>query len=182
MSYQKGLKNLSLVTDTDSFLVHIEGGSATQNGIEEVFRNNREHFDFASLETGHPLKDETNRQVPGKMKLQLPNAVIVETVVLSSKCYSVLTDRGSLSAMKGVPGSLQQDIYKDCIQSDKCYVGRIRASKIVGSPCTMFQQRDECCLQLTRKGFTFRQTSPLVMDTIDSAMFPIGDNRCIFLL
>ena len=120
------------MSDTDSFLVHIEGGSATQNGIEEVFRNNREHFDFASLQTGHPLKDETNRQVPGKMKLQLPNAVIVETVVLSSKCYSVLTDRGSLSAMKGVPGSLQHDIYKDCIQSDKCYVGRIRSIKNCG--------------------------------------------------
>ena len=126
---QEGFKEFKislLMSDYDSFLVHTEGGSATQLGQRKCFA------DFASLETGHSLKDETNRQVPGKMKLQLPNAVIVETVVLSSKCYSVLTDRGSLSAMKGVPGSLQHDIYKDCIQSDKCYVGRIRSTKNCG--------------------------------------------------
>lgn len=121
-----------LMSDTDSFLVHIEGESVNQNSIEQILYKNRGKFDFSKLEDTHPLKDNANRQIPGKMKLQLPNAVIMEAVVLSSKCYSILTNRGSLTAMKGASGSLQHEIFKDCIEREKCYVGKIKSVKNFG--------------------------------------------------
>ena len=108
-----------LMSDTDSFLLHVEGDPVNQRGIGKILRRNREYFDFSRLQNGHPLKDNTNAQVPGEMKLQLPDSIIMEAVVLSSKCYSVLTDRGSLSAMKGTPGSLQHEIYRDYIAREK---------------------------------------------------------------
>ena len=116
-----------IMSDTDSFLVHIEKHPETQTAIESVLLQHQDKFDFSSL--NGPLKNVKNKEVPGKMKIQLPNEVCMEAVVLSSKCYSILTDRGSHSAMKGVPGKLRHEMYKDCIINEKCYVGRINSIK-----------------------------------------------------
>ena len=116
-----------LMSDTDSFLIHLESDSSeTENSAVAVFKEHKDKFDFSKLE------DDRNGQVPGKMKLQLPNDVCMEAVVLSSKCYSIRTDRGSLSAMKGASGRLQHEMYKDCILNEKCYVGRVRSVKHFG--------------------------------------------------
>ena len=116
-----------LMSDTDSFLVHLESASASDNSVIAILQEHKDKFDLSKLEEGNPLKDDTNRQIPGKMKLQLPNETCMEAVVLSSKCYSILTDRGSLAAMKCVPGRLQHEVYKECILKDKCHVGRVRS-------------------------------------------------------
>ena len=116
-----------VMSDTDSFLVHIEKDPETETTLESVFRNHRDQFDFSSL--NGPLRSMENKQVPGKMKLQLPNEVCIEAVVLSSKCYSILTDRGSHSAMKGIPGKLQHQKYKECLENEKCYIGRVKSVK-----------------------------------------------------
>ena len=117
-----------LMSDTDSFLMHME----TDDDVKAVLYQNREKFDFSKLSEGHPLKDDTNGHVPGKMKIQLPNEDCMESVVLSSKCYSVLTDRGVCSAMKGVSGQLTHAVYKEYIENDACYVGRVKSVKHFG--------------------------------------------------
>ena len=122
-----------LMSDTDSFLVHIENDPAKEAAsLDAVFRRHRHEFDMSGFEDGHPLKNDRNRQVPGKLKFQVPKQVCMEAVVLSSKCYSILTDQGSLSAMKGVPGHLQHEQYKDCIINEKCHTGRVKSIKNYG--------------------------------------------------
>lgn len=117
-----------LMSDTDSFLIHVEKKPDTEeSSFESALYKHRHEFDLSSVEG--PLRDQTNKEVPGKMKIQLPNEVCLETVVLSSKCYSILTNRGSHSAMKGVPGKLQHELYKDCILNEKCYIGRVKSVK-----------------------------------------------------
>ena len=59
------------------------------------------------------------------MKIQFPNEVCMAAAVLSSKCYSILTDCSSHSAMKCVLRQLPHDMYKDCIINKKCYISRI---------------------------------------------------------
>ena len=120
-----------LMSDTDSFLVHIENKQETAaNSFEAVLHKHRHEFDLSAVEG--PLQDQTNKEMPGKMKIQLPKEVCLESVVLSSKCYSILTDRGSHSAMKGVSGKLQHEQYKDCILNEKCHIGRVKSIKHQG--------------------------------------------------
>ncbi|MEW8548185.1 MAG: hypothetical protein AB2693_32175 [Candidatus Thiodiazotropha sp.] len=121
-----------LMSDTDSFLLHIESHPESETSVEAVFKENADKFDFSGLEDGHALKNDNNRQIPGKMKLQLPNEVCMEAVVLSSKCYSVLTNRGSLCAMKGVSGNVQHEQFKDCILNEKCHIGKVKSIKHFG--------------------------------------------------
>ncbi|MEW8542131.1 MAG: hypothetical protein AB2693_01235 [Candidatus Thiodiazotropha sp.] len=130
----KDFKVSLLMSDTDSFLVHLESvsASASDDSVMTILQDYKDKFDLSKLEEGNPLRDDKNRQIPGKMKLQLPNETCMEAVVLSSKCYSILTDKGSLAAMKGVPGRLQHEVYKECILNDKCHVGRIRSVKHFG--------------------------------------------------
>ena len=74
-----------LMSDTDSFLVHIEDKQETdKSSFEAVLYKRRHEFDLSSVEG--PLRNQTNKEIPGKMKIQLPNEVCLETVVLSSKC------------------------------------------------------------------------------------------------
>ena len=120
-----------IMSDTDSFLVHIEGDPESGATVESVLREHSDKFDFSGLEDGHPLKND-NGQIPLKMKLQHPNQVCLEAVVLSSKCYSIKTDCGSVSAMKGVSGIVQHERYKDCLLNETFYKGRVKSVKHCG--------------------------------------------------
>ena len=114
-----------LMSDTDSFLMKIEG----EENVQGILRQYSDRFDLSQLRDGHPLRSDRNKQQPGKMKLQLPNETCLEVVVLSSKCYSILTDQSSCSAMKGVPGRLTHDVYRDCIENGSCFTGRVNSVK-----------------------------------------------------
>ena len=96
-----------------------------------VLQEHSDRFDFSGLEDGHPLKNN-NGQVPLKMKLQHPKQVCMEAVVLSSKCYSIQTDQGSVPAMKGVSGIVQHERYKDFLLNETCYKGRVKSIKHCG--------------------------------------------------
>lgn len=114
-----------LLSDTDSFLVKLEN----IEDPEEVLHQHRDRFDFSKLNDGHRLRDESNKQVPGKMKMLLPGEVCMESVVLSSKCYSILTDKGTCSAMKGVAGRLTHEAYKNCLERGESFIGRVKSVK-----------------------------------------------------
>lgn len=150
-----------LMSDTDSFLLRIESPSPDAPSVEEILGLHRDKFDFSKLGDNHPLKDDRNRQVPGKMKVQLPNEVCLETVVLSSKCYSILTDRGALSAMKGVSGSLQHNILKDCILNEKCFIGRMESAKHFGQSLNHVSTEKRMLSPIDTKRFYFSANKSL---------------------
>lgn len=61
------------------------------------------------------------------MKFQYGGSVCHEAVVLSSKCYSILTSDGSKSTMKGISGRADHDRYKECIRTEMCHKGNIKS-------------------------------------------------------
>ena len=63
------------------------------------------------------------------MKLQLGNSVPVESVVLSSKTYSVLTDDGEKTHAKGVNIKLKHDKFKACLASEMLFKKNIKSVK-----------------------------------------------------
>ena len=74
-----------LYTDTDSLLVDIK--------TEDVYKDmteTKEEYDFSDYPKDHPLFDETNKKVLGKMKDECAGAPISEYIGLRPKLYSIL--------------------------------------------------------------------------------------------
>jgi hypothetical protein len=55
------------------------------------------------------------------MKLQLGSSVLVESVGVFSKTYSVLGDNGEKTHAKGAHVKLNHDRYKECLESEMSY-------------------------------------------------------------
>lgn len=98
-----------LAGDTDSFILKIDG----IDSVDQILKENSHLFDFSNLSKGHPLKDDSNKIVPGKVKL--------EFCALSPKCYSMKTDTGYKQAHKGSKKDLKHELYKQCMLSDSCH-------------------------------------------------------------
>ena len=61
--------------------------------MEDVYKDiaeTKDEFDFSDFPKHHPLYDETNRKVTGKMKDEYAGTPIAEYIGLRSKLYSVL--------------------------------------------------------------------------------------------
>ncbi|XP_045187034.2 uncharacterized protein LOC123544936 [Mercenaria mercenaria] len=117
-----------LYSDTDSWLINVQGN----HDMDSILRANRNRFDFSSLPDDHPLKDDMNRKTPGKLKFELGNSICTESIVLSSKCYSLLTENGTKSALKGVQCNVKHERYKECLLSDTSYSGTTKSVKNFG--------------------------------------------------
>ena len=96
--YYKGLKHkfkddISLLyTDTDSFVCSIRQKNWL-NSLKEIGH----FFDFSNLDINHPLFSLLNKNTLGKFKFELKNAILLATIFLRSKCYSILIDNRNLS-------------------------------------------------------------------------------------
>ena len=85
-----------LYTDTDSLLVHIK-----TKDIYKDMSETKEEYDVSDYPTDHPLNDETNKKVIGKLKDECAGAPIAEYIGLRPKLYSVLrTDEHFIKKQK----------------------------------------------------------------------------------
>ena len=74
-----------LYTDTDSLLGVIKTDDIYKDMVES-----KDGYDFSDYPQGHPLHDETNKKVIGKMKDECTGTPIAEYVDLRPKLYSIL--------------------------------------------------------------------------------------------
>ena len=87
-----------LYTDTDSLLVDIKTNDVYKDMLET-----KDEYDFSDYQRDHPLYDETNKKVIGKMKDECAGAPIAEYIGLRPKLYSVLkADEQLIKKAKGV--------------------------------------------------------------------------------
>ena len=87
-----------LYTDTDSLLVDIKTKDAYKD-MSEI----KDDYDFSDYPKEHPLCDETNKKVIGKMKDECTGSPIAEYIGLCPKLYSVLrADEQLIKKAKGV--------------------------------------------------------------------------------
>ena len=86
-----------LYTDTDSLLVDIKTNDVYKDMLET-----KDEYDFSDPKD-HPLYDETNKKVIGKMKDECAGTPIAEYIGLRPKLYSVLkADEQLTKKAKGV--------------------------------------------------------------------------------
>jgi hypothetical protein len=76
-----------LMTDTDSFIYEIKTKDLYSD--LEKFKND---FDFSNLPKKHPLFNNDNKKVVGKMKIETGALQILEFVGIRSKCYSYIVN------------------------------------------------------------------------------------------
>jgi hypothetical protein len=115
-----GSKANLLFTDTDSLCYEIR----TRNQYEDM-HSNKKHFDLSELSKPRfeKYKDETNKKVLGKMKLECPNSIAKEFIGLKSKMYSICYDDGKeVKKAKGIVKSvikkdLRHEKYNDILTS-----------------------------------------------------------------
>ena len=87
-----------LYTDTDSLLVDIKTNDVYKDMLET-----KDEYDFSDYPKDHPLYDETNKKVIGKMKDECAGTPIAEYIGLRPKLYSVLkADEQLIKKAKGV--------------------------------------------------------------------------------
>ena len=80
-----------LYTDTDSLLVDIK-----TNEVNKDMSETKEDYDFSDYLKVHPLYDETNKKVIGKMNDECAGAPIAEYAGLRQKLLSVPKADGQL--------------------------------------------------------------------------------------
>lgn len=66
------------------------------------------------------------------MKFQLGSSIIQESIVLSSKCYSIQTNDGTKSARKGITTDLRHSIYKECLRAETSVKGQLKSIRHFG--------------------------------------------------
>lgn len=105
-------------TDTDSLCYDIK-----TKDIYEDMKDNKEEYDFSNYEKNHPLYDNTNKKVIGKMKDECGGKVMSEFVGLRSKMYSYVVGSKEEKKCKGikkgiVAKQLRFNHYKKTIQGE----------------------------------------------------------------
>ncbi|XP_064645963.1 uncharacterized protein LOC135499232 [Lineus longissimus] len=97
-----GEKAQLLYTDTDSLVYHIETPD-----IDKDMKQDAHLYDFSNFPKDHPMFDETNKKVLGKMKDEEAGHRITEFIALRSKLYAYTTDQDeAVKKCKGVKKSV----------------------------------------------------------------------------
>ena len=87
----------------------------------------KDEYDFSDYPTDHPLYDETNKKVIGKLKDTFAGAPIAEYIGLRPKLYSVLrTDEQLIKKAKGtkkyvIKKQINFENYKDALFNKQTY-------------------------------------------------------------
>lgn len=111
-----------LTGDTDSLVLKISGVP----NLRDRDRKYKTMFDLSNLPNDHPLHDNENKMVPGKVKFEQPGQVGIEFVALSPKCYSFKTDKGFKQTRKGCSRQIKHDLYKQCIFNGTCHSEHVK--------------------------------------------------------
>ena len=115
-----------LYTDTDSLLVDIKTKDAYKDMSEM-----KDDYDFSDYPKDHPLCDETNKKVIGKMKDECAGTPIAEYIGLRRKLYSVLrADEHLIKKAKGVKRyvikkQINFENYKDALFNKQKYTHKM---------------------------------------------------------
>lgn len=104
-----------LFTDTDSLCYCIETEDVYADMAED-----KDQYDFSGYPKHHPLHDDTNKKVLGKMKDETDGIPPEEYIGLKSKMYSLKCELKGKKTAKGVKKSvieniLKHDMYKTCL-------------------------------------------------------------------
>ncbi len=122
-----GNKAKLLFTDTDSLCYHIE-----TDDLYDDWKSECELFDFSNYPRDHPLKDDKNMKVVGKMKDETAGEPILEFVGLRSKMYSISCKSIEKKTAKGVSKSvikrqLRHRMYKNCLFNEEQMVNTMKS-------------------------------------------------------
>ena len=121
-----------LYTDTDSLLVDIK-----TKDVYKDMSETKDEYDFSDYPTDHPLYDETNKKVIGKLKDECAGAPIAEYIGLRPKLYSVLrTDEQLIKKAKGtkkyvIKKQINFENYKDALFNKQTYTHQMNMLRSV---------------------------------------------------
>lgn len=88
-----------LLTDTDSFVFHIQ----SENALQELKNDIKDEFDTSNFPREHFMYSDVNKGVINKMKIEFPDNPILEVVALRAKNYSLkFADNKEKRVAKGV--------------------------------------------------------------------------------
>ena len=125
-------ENCELVyTDTDSLILDIQ--------TEDVYKDMQENswlYDTSNFPKDHPLYNETNKKVLGKMKDECAGDAIYEVVAVRSKMYSVLSKKNIRKA-KGVKKNVIEketthEHYKEALFGRKQFMHKMKILRSEG--------------------------------------------------
>ena len=101
------------MTDTDSFIYHIE----TEDNVQH-FKKFKDMFDFSNYDPKHPLYNEEHKKIPGYLKNEYPQIPIKSFIGLRSKCYSLkFANNTEKQTAKGIKEKtlLKHQMYNDIL-------------------------------------------------------------------
>ena len=118
-------------TDTDSLLYDI-----TTPDLYADIQNDIAMFDTSNFPTDHPLFNNANKKVIGKMKDEMGGEAIKEFVGLRSKMYSIRHGRVEKKTAKGIKKAtirkdLRHAMYKDTLFNEAVTQATMRAIRSV---------------------------------------------------
>ena len=121
-----------LYTDTDSLLLDIP-----TDDIYKDMETELEHYDTSDYPTTHPLFNETNKKIIGKMKDEMNGKIIEEYVGLRSKQYSIKHESGDISKAKGI----QKAALKNKVIRHEHYIQALNGEPVNPYPNTNIQSK-----------------------------------------
>ena len=105
-----------ILTDTDSWVLITKTASAEEalHQLDELGI-----MDFSNYPEGHPMKDDSVKNLTGYLKNETPGETITEVVAVRSKTYCICTERCQSNRCKGVKQNVKDsfsvDDYRKCI-------------------------------------------------------------------
>ena len=114
-------KDDPLMSDTDSFLIKIDG----YKEVNSILKKHAHRFDFSNLGS-HELRSDQNRLKSGFVKFELGAEICVEFCGLSPKCYSLRTDAGFKQTVKGIRKRFAHELYKQCLLEGTSHEAKVR--------------------------------------------------------
>ena len=123
-----------LLTDTDSFVFHIQ----SENVLQEIKPDIQTHFDTSNFPPDHFMYDICNKGVINKMKIEYPDNPILEVVALRAKNYSIkFANESEKKIAKGVVKPviklvLKHESYKNALFNNQQFfsnMSSIRSNK-----------------------------------------------------
>ena len=116
-----------IYTDTDSLLLNVQ--------TEDVYKDMKEDlwmYDTSNYPKDHPLYDDRNKKVLGKMKDECRGTAIEEVVAVRSKMYSISkADSNSIRKAKGVKknvieNEITHEHYKEALFGRKQFMHKMK--------------------------------------------------------
>jgi hypothetical protein len=129
-----------LFTDTDSLTYEIKTDDVYADMLPYLNEFDTSDYDkssFSKLDSRYHLCSSRNRKAVGKMHDDFNGDIITSFAGVGSKAYSMIAQKSSKNALKGVPKFLKKkdfshDLYKEVVENQNryfCYFNQIRSKK-----------------------------------------------------